>query len=139
MAHPDEQQVTNAIGLGSGYRFWNGSGSCGGARRRWIRDYPEVMERFGLQVDPRWVAKMKEADEADQFDGEDYTLTNVWVAISYAVQSAIYVAAGSEPLDPSEMRFRFLKPEKEVQWRQRRGRVKVNANGWEDGPYGVER
>lgn len=116
MACPDEDEVCQWLGLGHSYHWWNGSRSCGRNRRKWIEKFPEAMKKFGLPVDPDWIDHLHEINAADQMDGEDATLTNVWIAIHYAVQSGIYQAYGSDRIEPSAHKPHFFHGETRLQW-----------------------
>lgn len=118
MAHPTEQEIMNAIGLGTGYHYFNGSGSCRGIARKAIEKLPEALAKAGMDLDRRWAEMLGTAHAADNLDSPGgYSLTNVWVACSYAIQDAMYRQQDPKSgIDPKHMRMHFFHTEKRKEW-----------------------
>ncbi len=104
MADPIEQQVMAAIGFGSHYNWYNGSGSCKGRAREALRLLPMKLEAEEMTLDPQWAAAIQQAIGEDS----EYGLTMAWKACSYAIQDALYRKAGSQGIDP--VKAGWLKP-----------------------------
>ena len=101
MASLEEQEVTSALQMTDSYHYFNGSGSCGALRQKWIGELPGVCESFGLSLEGAWLKHIKKMSRLDAIEGGNYVLTNTWVAISYAIQSAIQIKHGGKGLNPS--------------------------------------
>ena len=101
MAVELEQTVMAAIGLGQHYNWYNGSGSCGYIRRDAVERLAGAAKKHGLSIAPAWQKHCETAIRVDACDSE-YTLTNVWIACSYAIQDAIYRKDGGKGFEPSE-------------------------------------
>lgn len=119
MAHPTEQEIMAAIGLGSHYNWYNGSGSCAWIGRQAVEKLPDALQERGMSLSKEWARVLSKALQADSFDSPGgYSLTNVWVACSYAIQDAMYrhESPDSEGVDPAHMHFHFFETEKQEQW-----------------------
>lgn len=121
MAVELEEMIMAEIGLGSNYRWFNGSGSCGYIRRNAVDELPKVAKKHGLTIAPSWLNHCREADEVDQVDGEQYSLTNTWIACSYAIQDAIYRKEGGEQagFSPDVHQWQFWSDKERNKWNQR--------------------
>jgi hypothetical protein len=114
MAVDMEQEVMRDIGLSPHYHYFNGSGSCQWIRKEAIEKLPGALEARGLSLSIAWAALLRRADLADSYDGPgQYSLTNVWIACSYAIQDALYRQAGGEAkgVPTKDFRFHFFYPE----------------------------
>jgi hypothetical protein len=126
MAVELEQTIMSEIGLGSHYNYFNGSGSCGYIRDAAIRKLPGVAKKHGLSISSAWMQHLEEASQADAFDSNNYSLTNVWVGCSYAIEDAIYRSAGDKGFPPSVHEFHFFYSEKARAWKNRGSAYKMN-------------
>jgi hypothetical protein len=121
MAHPDEQQIMAEIGLGQHYTGFNGSLSCGFyLRNQAIERLPDALASHGMTLAPAWAAHVRKAALVDQVISGDYSLTNVWIACSYAIQDALYRAAGSPGIIPEEC-WQFFSARERSAWQQYEG------------------
>lgn len=119
MAVELESTIMVEIGLGNNYRWFNGSGSCGGIRQSAVSKLPSAAVKHGLSISPRWLAHCNTADKVDQVDGQQYTLTNTWIACSYAIQDAIYRKEGDKGFDPptGDDHWHFWSDKERNQWK----------------------
>lgn len=115
MAVELEEKVMREIGLGNHYSWFNGSGSCGYIRRDAVANLQEIMAKNGLSLSKAWFSHCTKALNVDMIDGRNYTLTNTWVACSYAIQDAIYRKEGGDGFEPVE-NWHFWSSEKRRQW-----------------------
>ena len=100
MAMELEQTIMNKIGLGANYRWFNGSGSCGGKRRNAVEKLSSAAKEHELSISAKWLDRCRMAIRVDELDGEQYTLTNTWVSCSYAIADAIRRKSGSDGYNP---------------------------------------
>lgn len=121
MALPLEQEVMADIGLGQHYSWFNGSGSCQYTRNKAIELLPEKARDKGLQISDKWLAHCKTASLVDQHNAGVYSLTNVWIACSYAIADAIHREDGGLGYDPPEGddHWHFHNSEKRQKWLMR--------------------
>lgn len=103
MAIEQEQEIMRIIDIDNHYNYYNGSKSCGFIRRKAIKQLPVVLEKKGLSLSEQWAKAIKLAEMADSCL-DDSTLTNTWVACSYAIQDAIYRKYGNNGI-PAKMDF----------------------------------
>jgi len=96
MAVELEQAIMREIGLGNHYSWFNGSGSCEYIRREAVNRLPAIAQGHGLTISKKWLAQCKTANQVDQVDGNQYSLTNTWITCSYAIQDAIYRKEGGD-------------------------------------------
>jgi len=115
MAVELEETIMREIGLGQHYSWFNGSGSCGGIAREAVDRLAGTMEKHGLTLSPQWFAHCKKAIGVDMFGGGIYSLTNTWVACSYAIQDGIYRSDDGRGFEPVED-WHFWSSEKRRQW-----------------------
>ena len=90
MAVELEQTIMQEIGLGNNFRWFNGSESCGYIRQKAVDILSNVAGNHGLSISEEWLQHCRTAIRDDQLDGDQYTLTNTWLACYYAVHDAIY-------------------------------------------------
>lgn len=90
-----EQTVMREIGLGNHYNLFNGSGWCLYIRRSAVDKLPSIAQKHGLTISPDWLKYCRAANQVDQVN-DQYSLTNTWVACSYAIEDAIYRSDGGE-------------------------------------------
>ena len=103
MAVELEEKVMQEIGLGQNYRWYNGSGSCGYIRQNAVDKLQSVAQDHDLSISPKWLERCKESTLVDNIDGEQYSLTNVWITCSYAIRDAIYRQSGSGGFEPPSL------------------------------------
>lgn len=122
MAVELEQTVMREIGLGNHYNWFNGSGSCEYIRRDAVNKLPQAAQKHSLTISPKWLAHCKTANQVDQADGEQYTLTNTWIACSYAIQDAIYRQGNGKGFDPpqDDSGWHFWSDEGRDRWQRSR-------------------
>lgn len=101
MALELEQTIMREIGLGNHYTWFNGSGSCAGIARQAVQSLVSVAKKHNLSINSQWMAHCHKAVRVDTCSG-NYTLTNTWIACSYAIQDATYRAAGGNGFEPIE-------------------------------------
>ena len=111
MAVELEQTVMNEIGLGNNYRYFNGSGSCRYIRNNAIDLLPKAMKKHKLSLSKKWAEVLRKASMADEIDGHEYALTNVWVTASYAIQDGIYRKEGGKGINATDDHFSFFDSE----------------------------
>jgi len=121
MAVELEQTVMREIGLGNHYNWFNGSGSCQYIRRGAVDKLPTVARKHGLTIAPAWLKHCRTANQVDQVNGSQYSLTNTWVACSYAIQDAIYRSEGGEDagFSPDNHRWQFWSDKERNEWERR--------------------
>jgi len=119
MAVDLESKVMREIGLGNNYQWFNGSGSCGGIRNAAIEKLPSVARKNGLSISGEWIAYCKKASLVDGFGDGAYTLTNTWVACSYAIQDAIQRKEGGGFSPPENPDWYFWDNQKRAEWNRK--------------------
>ncbi len=119
MAVELEQEIMANIGLGNNYRWFNGSGSCFFIAKNAIDKLSGAMKKKGLSLSSAWEKHCREALRVDQFDGGNYSLTNTWIACSYAIQDGIYRKNGDDGFEPVED-WHFFYTEKREQWKRQK-------------------
>ncbi len=121
MAVELEQTVMREIGLGSNYNWFNGSGSCEYIRRDAVDKLAKVASNRELVISEKWLKHCRIANQVDQVDGGKYTLTNTWIACSYAIQDAIYRKEAGEDagFSPDNHKWQFWSDEKRLLWERR--------------------
>jgi hypothetical protein len=133
MAVELEQTVMREIGLGNHYSWFNGSGACGHIARKAVDSLPKIAQKNGLTISKAWLAKCNEAIRADAFDSSAndqyrvFSLTNVWVTCSYAIQDAIYRMNGGEGFTPANHTFQFFHSERRKAWEQRNSAARTGS------------
>lgn len=121
MAVELEQTIMAEIGLGNNYRWFNGSGDCGYIRRDAVGNLVEVAKTHGLTISDKWLNHCKTAAQVDQFDSQQYGLTNTWIACSYAIKDAIHRdECGEDAGFPPEENWVFWSNEKREEWQSLR-------------------
>lgn len=121
MAVELEQTVMREIGLGQHYSWFNGSGSCQYIRREAVDKLPATAQKHGLTIAPAWLKHCRTANQVDQVNGSQYSLTNTWVACSYAIQDAIYRSEGGEDAgySPDVHTWQFWSDKERNEWNRR--------------------
>lgn len=128
MAVELEQDVMRAIGLGNHYNWFNGSGSCGYIRRAAVDRLAAEAKKLDLDIAPKWIEHCQTATRVDGCDSE-YTLTNTWIACSYAIQDAIYRKNGGKGFDP-EPRWHFFTDQAQRTWEAQQVRQSIYRRGF---------
>lgn len=133
MAVKLEQAVMREIGLGNHYSWFNGSGTCKYIRQSAVDKLANVAREHGLSISSDWLRHCKIANQVDQVDDNQYSLTNTWVACSLAIQDAIYRKEAGEGagFSPNNQEWQFWSEKKRQVWERRRGfpfRPKATTN-----------
>jgi len=126
MAVELEEKVMREIGLGNHYGWFNGSGSCAHIARNAVDKLASAMKENGLSLSKKWEKHCRKANQVDQFDGGNYSLTNTWIACSYAIEDGIYRSEGGKGFGPKED-WHFFYTEKSKQWQNRNSFLTTRA------------
>ena len=108
-----EEKIMKEIGLGSHYNLLNGSGSCGYIARDAVNNLARALEDNGLTLSQEWAVHCQRAVNVDAFRGNKFSLTNTWVACSYAIQDAVYRKNNGKGFKPVEDWYFFSQKERE--------------------------
>lgn len=123
MAVELEEKVMRKIGLGQHYNWFNGSGSCGYIARNAVDNLLRVAQKNNLVITDVWLAHCRKALRVDGSVG-NFTLTNTWIACSYAIQDAIYRASGRSGFIPQE-NWHFWNQQERARWEQQEAMNKI--------------
>jgi len=132
MAVDLEQTVMREIGLGQHYSWSNGSGSCQYIRRKAVLELQPIAQNHGLSISPAWLKHCQIANQVDQVNGRQYSLTNTWVSCSYAIQDAIYRNEGGEDagFSPDNHRWQFWSDKERRIWEHRQVNKAILIHHW---------
>ena len=74
----------------------------------WTKRADKKFDNILIYLSKEWGEVLRKAALADEIDGGQYSLINVWVTASYAIQDAIYRKECKKVIKATDRHFHFF-------------------------------